>query len=291
MRVFAFLDIDFFPVTWAVTRGMVVSSDRVMQEPKSPFISFMLSGIIKYQNNARLHNELLIDKVRSSLAPSHTSRLQGMYFFASKEDALDRVNDPDWPDYFQIENLVEFKLYPSAPIRRVDANWITYAPLSSTGRLEEDSADWIAKYWKGVPYSDSPVWELICKGVALIVDEQIRRKCYSSILEHSPELETLLLMSRLASEAGSFGGLVTPAVLKRNNNNFRLSYLMEDKSFHDKDIILKMSQHPDAGRLGALMRENESFKTPDFREHGCNFTLTSKETAFLETALFSVHHS
>ena len=291
MRVFAFLDIESPPVAWAVTRGMLVSADQAMQGSENPFVSFMLSGIIRAQNNVRLHNELIIEKIRSVFSPKCTSRLQGMYFFASREDAEQRINDPNWPPYFQKENLVEFELYPSDIVTKVDSDWITYAPLLPSGELNKDVSNWITKYWSGIPYSETPVWEVICKGVALVVDEQIRRKCYRSILEQFPDVEFYLLMSRVASEAGSFGGLVAPAIIMGDNGDFQLSYWTENKSFHQRDVIQKMSKHPDAARIRELRSQSETFTIPDFREYGCNFTLTNKDAAVLGTALLSVHHS
>ena len=86
MRVYAFLDLNHPPVAWAVMRGALVSSDQV-PDATSQFISFMLAGMIHAQNNQRLFNELLIEKVRIDLFDHQVSRLRGMYF-------LDLVQKP-----------------------------------------------------------------------------------------------------------------------------------------------------------------------------------------------------
>jgi hypothetical protein len=95
MRVFAFLDLGFPPVAWAVMRGMLVSADQVHSEAPDGFVSFMLAGMIKYQSNNRILNESIIEHVRATRYPQRISRLRGMYFFRSREDALSRTRDID----------------------------------------------------------------------------------------------------------------------------------------------------------------------------------------------------
>lgn len=294
MRVFAFLDLEFPPVAWAVMRGMLVSADQTHPEaPENGFVSFMLAGMIQYQRNDRIFNESIIEHVRATRYPRKISRLRGMYFFRSREDALSRIGDRDWPKYFTRENLVELELYPALDPTVCDANWITFANLRSDGRIATEDLTWIDNYWSGKPYSDNaPVWEMIANGVALVLDERIRRQCDALVKKRFPESHIPILMARLASEAGSLGGLISPFVIRDSNMSVRLCYLGREADFHDPAVIEKIGQHPDAGSLGQQMRENETWKSPDFRPWGQEFSFgVQTYLAEGEVPIVSIHHN
>ncbi|WP_147407820.1 hypothetical protein [Rhodopseudomonas palustris] len=173
--VYAFLDVDHPAVQWAVMRGMLVSSSHVSDS--EGFVSFMQAGIVAAGNNARLFNEAIIELYRQKNFQKNQSRMRGMYFFGSRAEAEARINDADWPAYFKPENLVEFDLHCDEMPTVVDANWITFAEVDKSGRIPIDSLEWISRYWEGKQYNDRPVWEVIANGVALVLDENIRRAC------------------------------------------------------------------------------------------------------------------
>ncbi len=104
-----------------------------------------------------------------------------MYFFRSKDEAIARIGDMRWPEYFQSENLLELELHGTGQQTVVDTNWITFAPRANDGRLEPDELDWISKYWAGELYCKSPVWELVANGVALVLDTDVRRRCFEYV--------------------------------------------------------------------------------------------------------------
>ena len=206
-RVYCFLDLEHPAVAWAVMRGMLVSADYAATPTNLGFISFMQAGMIDATNNRRIHNEFLIESVRISLFSGRVSRMRGMFFFHSREEAAARIGDPDWPPYFEAKNLLELELRHSEPFTDVDANWITFAPLTEDGRVSTgDDLQWIRRYWAGENYSDKPVWERIAKGVALVLDERVRRQCYEYVREFFPASHIPILMARLGSEAGTRGG-------------------------------------------------------------------------------------
>jgi hypothetical protein len=265
VRVFCFLDLEHPAVAWAVMRGMLVSADYASAPPSDGFISFMQAGIVETLNNRRIFNEVLIERVRSSFFPHQISRARGMFFFRSREEAEKRIGDPEWPPYFQSKNLLELELYHDEPFTDVDANWITFAPLAKDGRVTIGDLQWVWHYWAGEKYNDQPVWERIAKGVALVLDEQVRRQCYQYVREIFPASHISILMARLASEAGTRGGLTAPFLLRENERRVQLCYLWSDKEFHDPAIVSAIAQHPDSGALGRMMAENETWKIPDFR--------------------------
>jgi hypothetical protein len=98
-------------------------------------------------------------------------------------------------------------------------------------------------------------------------------------------------MARLASEAGTRGGLTAPFLLREDEKRVQLGYLWSDAEFHDPAIIDAIAQHPDSGALGRMMAENETWKIPDFRPWGRTFELGEQNlpelTAF---QVPSLHH-
>jgi len=87
MRVFAYLDLGHIPTAWAVMRGMLISA-RCNPHYGPGCLSFMLAGMILRGNNLRLQKELIIEDQRLKCSPSQVSRLEGLYFFESRSDAL-----------------------------------------------------------------------------------------------------------------------------------------------------------------------------------------------------------
>jgi len=275
VRVFCFLDLEHPAVAWAVMRGMLVSADYAA-ESSTGFISFMQAGIVETLNNRRIFNEALIEMIRSSLFSHQVSRMRGIFFFRSRDEAEARIDDQAWPPYFESQNLIELELCHNEPFTDVDANWITSAPLSDDGRVTIEDLDWIRRYWSGETLNSEPVWERIAKGIALVLDEKVRRKCYDYVRDVFPKAHIPILMARLASEAGTRGGLTAPFLLRQDEKRVTLSYLWSDAEFHDPEVIGAIAKHPDSSALGRMMAENETWNMPDFRPWGRTFEVSEK---------------
>lgn len=290
-RVFCFLDLEHPAVAWAVMRGMLVSADYAPRVPNRGFISFMQAGIIEALNNPRTFNEFLIETVRSNLFRRKVSRMRGMFFFRTRIDAEIRIGDPDWPHYFEPKNLVELELWHDGTYTDVDANWITLAPLTEDGRISVDDLQWIKRYWAGEQYNATPVWERLAKGVAVVLDEQIRRQCDRHVKQVFPNSHIEILKARLASEVGTRGGLVTPFLVREDERRVRLGYLSSDAEFNDPAVIDAIAKHPDSGALGRMMAENATWKAPDFRLWGRVFELGEQIIpGFSAFSVPSLHH-
>jgi hypothetical protein len=207
--VWAFLDLEHPAVAWAVMRGMLVSASHVADA--AGFISFMQAGMMSVGNNARIFNEAIIELYRAKHFPQLPSRMRSMYFFGSRAEAEARLDDKEWPPYFTAENLLELELFCEEVPTIVDANWITYARIDeATGRIPIDDLSWISKYWGGEEYNNNPVWEVLANGVARVSDEAVRRNCNTYLEEMFSQSHIPILMSRLAAEVGTRGGLVHP---------------------------------------------------------------------------------
>lgn len=265
--VYAFLDLEHPAVAWAVMRGMLVSASHAFASPG--FISFMQAGMIAAGNNARIFNEAIIELYQANYFPELPSRMRSMYFFGSRAEAEVRIGDKEWPPYFTADNLLELELFCDAVPTIVDANWITFARIDeATGRIPIDNLDWMSKYWRGKKYNESPVWEALANGIALVPEESVRRRCNKFLEDTFPQSHIPILMARLASEVGTRGGLTHPFLLRRDTETVELAYLWCDAEFHDPHVIQTLIHHPDFGKLAKMMQENESWNMVDLRPWG-----------------------
>jgi hypothetical protein len=271
-------------------RGVLVSADLVPESTPS-FTSFMVAGLIQHQLNSRLSNETIIEYVRERHFSGKISRLRGIYFFEN-EDLAQRPIDEKWGGHFKQDNLVELDLLPNGPVTRVDANWITYAPLLSDSRLDTSDLSWIAKYWDGQGYSDKPTWELIASGNAAVLTTSARAKAYEVVKRAFPESWDYIEMSRLAGEAGSYAGLITPFIRRLPSNSFSLDYAFLEAPLREASLIEKMSKHADWGRLANYMQTNieKDMIVPNFLRWSQEFTVGAQETGALSLAIKSIHH-
>src|SRR5258706_15261815 len=109
-RVYCFLDLEHPAVAWAVMRGMLVSADYAYTPQNPGFISFMQAGIVETLNSPRVFNEFFIETVRLSFFAHQVSRMRGIFFFRSRDEAEARIDDCKWPPYFEPKNLLELEL-------------------------------------------------------------------------------------------------------------------------------------------------------------------------------------
>ncbi len=273
MRLYAFLDIEYPPVAWAVMRGTLVSANRVPCAGAG-FISFMMAGMVYSQHGTRFSNEQVIELRRSLTYPQKVSRLRGMYFFESRELAARAIGDTNWPSYFTSCNLVELRLDVCDSITRVDSDWITNAPRDpETGLLDLQKIDWIESYWAGEPRSNKPLWEIIVNGVAVVTDTSVRERAYDVVHDAFPKCWVVAEMARLAGEAGSDGGLVAPFLLKEDGDAYMLAYWLRDADYHDPIAIQGIQGHPDFSRLHHGASQSDFICLPDFGPFGGRFTI------------------
>jgi hypothetical protein len=94
-----------------------------------------------------------------------------------------------------------------------------------------------------VRFDDCSIWELIADGVAVVLDVDVRRRCFERVKIAFPDSHIPILMARLASEAGTHGDLITPFLLRHDDQHVRLAYLYRDAEFHDPAVIAKIANH------------------------------------------------
>lgn len=256
-------------------RGLLVSADFAHPDEtvSRTAVSYMLAGMIQHQDNARLFNEVVIEEMRRRAFQSQISRLRGMYFFRGRQEALE-VLEQRWADHFVEDNLLELDLRCRQLPSCVDANWITYAKTDNTGRIRLRDCGWIGAYWSGETFGPKPVWEFVASGVAIVLDTEVRRRCYDLLLRLFPESHVAIEMAHIAGEVGSRGGQTTPYLIGKSANAIELCYLANDDDFHDKEIIERIVKHPSGGHLGRLMAAAPQWRSPDFRPWFRTFSLS-----------------
>ena len=154
---YAFIDIDRPLAAWATYRGVLVCA------PNEPgFISVWTADLLAVGDPGRFHREAALESVRAAKFPDRVSRLRGM-FCLTDEHSVTRACSWDIAGrtHFQRKYLAELSLAKAGPKRdRLDANWITNAPVDSQGILTD--ATWIPKYWSGEPCpGHEPIWETL----------------------------------------------------------------------------------------------------------------------------------
>lgn len=267
-KAFAYLDIDHPVVAWGAYRGVLVSAHAEAHSLQAP-VSMMFAGMIQHQNNARLHNELLIEDVRAQQFPDHVSRLTGMYFFT---DEVEANVAQSWGGHFRAENLVEVEVHPVRPYSKVDANWITYAEHDSTGRIDPTKRDWIVKYWAGEPFGAQPVWETIVDGRAVVLSTEARERSYAKLARAFPNSLDTLEIARLGAAVGSDLGQTAAWITCIAPDRFYLAYYLNMRDAENPEFLERLGNYDGPRNLNDIAPGKETFGLPDFRPFGCEFS-------------------
>jgi hypothetical protein len=278
-QAFAFLDIDHPVVAWGVYRGVLVSAQAGGTPPECP-VSVMFAGIVQHQNNARLHNELLIELVRSQRFQAKVSRLAGMFFFTDVVQANAAVS---WGGHFCQENLAELEVHPIGPTTKVDANWITYAQVDAAGRLNPNATAWIERYWAGDAFNDAPVWETLAHGRAVIYGTDLRQRAYERTATAFPDALDTLEVARLAAAAGSDLGQSTAWITRAAPDRLQLAYYLDMRDAENPDFLKRLAAYDGPKNIRDLAPGKDTFGLPDFRPYSCEFSMSQVNDAPFES--------
>jgi hypothetical protein len=204
-------------VAWLVYRGEIVSAHTVHESA----LSFWATGRLK--DKQRWEKELTLERVREADYADVVSRLTGFYVFPDLASA--RAAALAWQiNYFRPGLMIEVGIKPDSRVSRYDSEWIT-RNFDSSG-----DADWMHAYLRGEP-TDSPVWELVIDGRALIYGTELRKTAYEKVKETWPRSMCLLELARLGAYLDSDLGLIT-AMLFSGETGLRVRYIM---NFADAD--------------------------------------------------------
>ena len=231
----------------------------------------MFAGMIQHQANARFQNELLIDAVRRQRYAHQVSRLAGMYFFTDPDEAKAAQN---WGAHFRAENLAEVAVHNASPPTRVDANWITCAPLDAHGRLEGSDLSWIDRYWIGQARDNSPVWETIVHGRATVLGTELRRRAYDVLADRFPDALDTLEVSRLAAEVAADLGQTVALMRQIADDKYRIDYSLDMRAAEEPGFLDRLAKHNGPKNIRDLQPGKATFGLPDFRPFSCEVTIS-----------------
>lgn len=267
---YAFLDIDNPLCAWATYRGTLVSAPTT----HPGFVSVWTAGILRANDPSRVSFELAIEEVRTKHFPHRISRLQGMFCLPDIESAKRAcLWDCARKTHFQPSYLAELSLIEAGDRRdRLDANWITHAPINKAGFLTDIT--WIPQYWAGDPYPDeSPTWETLVDGRLIVLGTDIRERAYAAIKAEFPESLMFLEIARQAAWIGSDLGAVA-ALLRREDGDIILDYAMnmvdaDNPEFLSRLAALQESGHPiNRGDMKPHIEKGSFGRVPDMRPYG-----------------------
>ena len=233
-KLYSFIDIDNPMVAWEVAIGRIVSAQY--NENNNFGLSIWqfntLKSWLKYGYNINIVNEFKLEKYRLIRYTDYVSRLKGLYFFETEEDAKYAINY--WNLDIPYSYISEVEFYYEK-ITKLDSEWITrYIDK------ENIDNDWMDAYWNGLPCSGKPLYEYLAEGIGFIKNNDLRIRAYERILEIWPYSTNLLAMAMCAFQVKNIDkiALIKPAIIL-NNNRIKGSFYIniENLKENENDII------------------------------------------------------
>ncbi|MEW6246641.1 MAG: hypothetical protein AB1555_08025 [Nitrospirota bacterium] len=280
---FAYLNIDHPMVAWEVAIGRLQSVTEITGERfgVSLWAYSLLQSYVQNHQPKRFENELRLEYIRQRGYRDCVSRLHGLYFFRSEEDArvaLDRWGIPHLKRYI---SAVQFD---ASALTEVDSEWITF----NLGWNADPR--WMHAYWSRKPAGAKPLIEILALGSGVVLNKALRIEAYKRIYDRWPTSTPLLAAAccafarcRLANVA-----LVKPGLISATDS-IHGNYYIDMKEFDEnQDTIVAAVE--DCKRTGecppVVMPSDQTkiFTLPDFGPY--SFELRDRDSS----ALFgSVH--
>jgi hypothetical protein len=186
--LYAYLNIEHPMVAWEVAIGRLRSICDI--ELDNFGISLWQYSLFKnYSQNGQTKqyiNEFKLEQIRQKKYPESVSRLQGLYFFKSENDAYIALDKWGMQKKKKYISAVRFK---SKRLTEVDSEWITNN-LGSSNRT-----DWMHEYWQGNTFGVAPLTEILASGIGIVLNKALRIKAYKTVYKLWPTSTPLLVAS------------------------------------------------------------------------------------------------
>jgi hypothetical protein len=263
---FAFLNINHPLCAWDTYRGALVCPPN-----ERGFISVWSAEIMRTGDPARLNRELVLEHFRLAHHNHKISRLRGIFCFLDKSSAERACSWATGPrSHFRPEYLAALHLGDADPRRdRLDANWISYAPIDEDGKILE--FDWIDRYWRGEAFPGrDPIWETLIDGRATVLGTILREHAYAVIKKNFPDSLMFLELGRLAAWVGSDLGNVC-GFLREDGSDVILEYYQDMRDASNPAFLKKLEElmrsgHPiNSGDMAPHIAQDSFGKTMDLR--------------------------
>lgn len=283
-QAFAYLDYHNPTVSWNIARGVFCSPSMVPEYAGDyGFLSTAMAGLLANSSRERLRSEIAIDIIRMLFFPNCVSRLSGFFVFDEIESIARFWNCNSWKGHFSDEYLSDVGV-ASTKSTRLDSNWISKI-VNINGELLPNWYRNAISYWRGdicVPLE--PIWERIVEGHLTDWSNRVRECAVREIFSVWPNTSNLLKYSCLCAAYGSPDGTIFPYMMRQEDNNLLITYIVRMKQANEKGfidaIIKKANNMPFIDvQLGKVNHNSNVIGTPDLRGFNVEF-LADEFTTF-----------
>lgn len=261
MKLYAFINIEkSILAAWEAAigrlRSAVTSRDGI---GVSLFMFNRLRSFSIDKQNRIIQNEFILEMVRRQHFALKSSRLEGLYFFETKQDA-NRAHE-EWGFSCPPEYLCEIN-FDCLNFSKVDSQWVT------TFLSKETDNHWMHKYWNGEALNDNPLYEIIADGRGVINNRKIKRIAYNFFLETQPDTGPLLYISCCAFRCGyhDISRVLPNIYLTENKLKGRYLIDMNMMNTQEKEIadaIRDIRKFKDLKKPNLPKDKNVFFRVPD----------------------------
>lgn len=284
-KLFAYLNIDHPMVAWEVAIGRLQSVGETPGEKfgVSLWAYSMLQNYVQGKLPKRFANELRLEYVRMRDHAHCVSRLHGLYFFKSEEDAHAAVDLWGMPNRRKYISAVQF--FPSA-LTEVDSEWVT----SNLG--SNNNSAWMDSYWSGATAGARPLTEILATGQGVVLNKELRIQAYKRIYSLWPTSTPLLAAACCAFDRCQLNDVaVSKPGLVSNGAAIQGGYYIYMKQFneHQSAIIEAIKDCQKAGDFPPIVMPSDQrniFTLPDLSS--LSFELHDPESL---TTFASIHNA
>lgn len=280
VTLFAYLDIERPMVAWETAIGRIQSAGQ--HSPSGFGVSlWMLSRLHDLSVNGTtpaILGEFRLEALRAARYPDKVSRLQGVYFFESREDALAAIDR--WRLPTRCREYISAVEFSATSLTKVDSEWITWNLSASA------SERWMGEYWSGEVAGVKPLTEVLAIGEGVILDKQLRIEAYRRIYDLWPDSTPLLAAACCAFANGGLPNvaLVKPGILHDENvltGNYFI--YMDEFDEHESEVVAAVRECKASGTMPpVLMPEDQGtiFRLPDLAAQTFTVSGASLSAAF-----------
>ncbi|HHX7277451.1 TPA: hypothetical protein ACVHP4_003040 [Yersinia enterocolitica] len=281
-KLYAYLNIDNPMVAWEVAIGRIQSICDKQEFGVSVWFYNLVKGFVETNNNVKITNEFKLELTRMKMYPEKVSRLQGVYFFESREMAEIAVERWGIPGRKKYITEVDFL---GNNYTEVDSEWIT----TYLGSDPRQNPSWMERYWKGETLGVKPLIEVLASGIGIVRDQAIRCEAYWKIIDAWPT--TSILLNGCIGGFNKKGleqiGRSIPTIFVEKGEMLGKHYInMNDFKYHVKEIFESLDEMEAEGiKLPFIRPNNEEsvFSVPDLRH--LSFSSNDKAISALLTEI------
>jgi len=188
-------------VAWNVARGIIDSPYIVQKNFDYSILSFFLFSRYYKNDKAQFDLEMELEKVRFQKYPHKVSRLSGLFFFESMDEAETAYL---LIPHFKHSRPTKVNIPLTAHYDKYDMNWITFYN-------DNYPRDWMDKYWQGkicteCPIGTEPNWECLTYESLIIADKQLQEECVNEIQQRDDRTTMLLQLAIMGAYYGYLTG-------------------------------------------------------------------------------------